>query len=77
MTYLTTPPPLQVVVGLSNTLYITGSCQSISMKKCANKELYYLNKSPNANYAVCVETDVCEMVEGTPLEDTWRLSGKN
>ena len=46
------------------------------MKKCATKELYYLTKSPNANYAICVETDVCSMVEGTPLEDTWRLSGE-
>lgn len=51
------------------------SCQSISMKKCADRELYYLTKSPGANYAMCIETDVCGVVEGIPLEDTWRLFG--
>ncbi|XP_063691658.1 uncharacterized protein LOC134823987 [Bolinopsis microptera] len=51
------------------------SCQVISMKKCANKEIYYLNRSPNLHYAMCVETDVCASVEGTPLDDTWRLAG--
>ena len=58
---------------LTNSL--SGSCQVISMKKCTDKTLYYLTKSPNANYAMCIETDVCSMVEGTPLDETWRLSG--
>ena len=46
------------------------------MKKCPTKELYYLKKSPSATYGICVDSDVCKMVEGSPLDDTWRLSGK-
>lgn len=59
-----------------NSYHYPGNCQPISMKKCANKELYYLKKTHNVNFAVCVETDVCSMVEGAPLDHTWRLNGK-